>query len=138
MPEAWYKDGLRFTCTQCGNCCTGAPGYVWISDGEIAVLAKRVGLDEASFRRKYTRQVGNRGTSLVEKADNACVFFATGKGCTVYQDRPKQCRTWPFWKPLLRSQADWDAAGQGCPGIGRGKRHDAAAIAATAADDGLA
>ena len=24
--EPWYADGLAFTCTQCGNCCTGGPG----------------------------------------------------------------------------------------------------------------
>ena len=23
-PEPWYKDGLRFKCTGCGDCCTGA------------------------------------------------------------------------------------------------------------------
>ena len=28
--EPWYRDGLRFACTRCGACCTGAPGYVWV------------------------------------------------------------------------------------------------------------
>ena len=31
----WFDQGLTFTCQQCGNCCTGGPGYVWISDEEI-------------------------------------------------------------------------------------------------------
>lgn len=137
MAEPWYKDGLRFTCTQCGNCCTGAPGYVWISENEIATLAQRMGLDDASFRRKYTRTIPRRGVSLVEKPNNDCVFFARGKGCTIYEDRPKQCRTWPFWRPLLASPEDWDEAKGGCPGMGRGTLHSAQAIAAAAADDGL-
>lgn len=136
MPEVWYKEGLRFTCTQCGNCCTGAPGYVWIADQEIVDLAKRLGLDEASFRRKYTRTVKG-SVSLIEKANNDCVFFAAGKGCTVYAQRPKQCRTWPFWRSLVRSRGDWKAASQGCPGIDHGTLHGAAAIAASAADDGV-
>ena len=34
--QPWYKDGLGFQCTQCGDCCTGAPGYVWINAAEIA------------------------------------------------------------------------------------------------------
>ena len=38
----WYKDGLAFTCTQCGNCCTGGPGYVWLSDAEIDRFASMV------------------------------------------------------------------------------------------------
>lgn len=137
MAKAWFKEGLRFTCTQCGNCCTGAPGYVWINDGEILALAKRLGLDEATFRRKYTRAVGKRGISLTEKPNNDCVFFTKGKGCSVYEDRPKQCRTWPFWQPLLAKRSDWDAASEGCPGMNRGTLHDAVSIAQTAADDGL-
>ncbi|MFM7740581.1 MAG: YkgJ family cysteine cluster protein, partial [Planctomycetota bacterium] len=28
--EPWYKDGLRFQCSQCGDCCTGGAGYVWV------------------------------------------------------------------------------------------------------------
>ena len=39
-PEpTWYQDGLAFECTRCGACCTGAPGYVWVNDEEIARLA---------------------------------------------------------------------------------------------------
>ena len=30
----WYEDGLRFSCSQCGNCCTGPPGAVWFTDNE--------------------------------------------------------------------------------------------------------
>ncbi len=39
----WYQDGLRFTCTMCGKCCTGDPGYVWVTDEELAALAKFLG-----------------------------------------------------------------------------------------------
>ena len=28
MSDPWYNDGLRFTCTRCGHCCTGEPGFV--------------------------------------------------------------------------------------------------------------
>ncbi len=38
-PAPWYQDGLAFTCTQCGKCCTGDPGFVWVTDEEIAALA---------------------------------------------------------------------------------------------------
>ena len=138
MPQPWYQDGLRFTCTQCGNCCTGASGYVWVNDQESAALAARLGLDEQSFRRKYTRAVKNLGTSLTEKANNDCVFYDHGKGCTVYLDRPKQCRTWPFWKPVVDTRGDWQDAARNCPGMSKGRLHEAAAITASAADDGLA
>ena len=38
--DPWYRDGLAFTCTRCGACCTGAPGYVWVDADEIAALAE--------------------------------------------------------------------------------------------------
>jgi uncharacterized protein len=135
--QPWYRDGLRFACTQCGNCCTGAPGHVWVSEAEIAALAARVGLEVADFRRRYTRRVPRRGVSLIEKANHDCVFFQRGQGCTVYAERPKQCRTWPFWGGVVRDEESWRHAGEGCPGIGRGAVHDAASIAASVADDGL-
>ncbi len=136
--EPWYREGLKFTCTQCGNCCTGAPGNTWVSEAEIARLAARLGIDEAAFRKRYTREVRGRGVSLVEKSNNDCVFWAKKEGCTVYADRPRQCRTWPFWSRNLETSEDWEAAARGCPGMDRGAIHAAAKISAIAADDGLA
>ena len=137
MSEAWYKDGLRFSCTQCGRCCGGAPGDVWISEDEIERLATRFGMDSEGFRRKYTRKVRRRGVSLVEKANYDCIFFDKKRGCTVYEDRPLQCRTWPFWRSNLSSREAWDEESVGCPGMDRGSLFDESAIKEIAADDGL-
>jgi Fe-S-cluster containining protein len=140
MSRRWYAQGLRFTCTGCGNCCTGEPGFTWVSEREVASLADRLGLDEAAFRRRYTVQVHRNGsvlTSLVESAGGDCVFYRRGLGCTVYQDRPRQCRTWPFWRRIIASRAAWAAEAGGCPGMDHGDLHAASHIAATAADDGL-
>jgi hypothetical protein len=43
------------------------------------------------------------------------------KGCAIYDVRPTQCRTWPFWPSNLRSPDDWNRAAQKCPGINKGK-----------------
>ena len=134
----WYQDGLQFTCTQCGNCCGGAPGFVWVSEDEIAALAERLGLSEASFRRRYTETVYRRGVSLIEKADSHdCIFYDREKGCTVYEDRPQQCRTWPFWRSLIRDRDSWQSAAADCPGMNQGVLHSQEHIESTAADDGL-
>ena len=37
--DVWYAGGLRFQCTQCGDCCSGAEGYVWVNQAEIDALA---------------------------------------------------------------------------------------------------
>jgi uncharacterized protein len=138
--DAWYAAGLKFTCTQCGNCCTGAPGFTWVDDGEIARLARRLGLEESAFRSKYIRLAwrgGEQRASLVDKKNHDCVFYARGVGCTVYEDRPKQCRTWPFWRRVVESPEEWSDAARECPGIGRGRLHSAVEIADIAADDGI-
>ncbi|TWT67654.1 Flagellin N-methylase [Posidoniimonas polymericola] len=119
--EPWYKDGLRFKCTGCGDCCTGAPGYVWVNKAEIAALAAEVELSVAEFERKYIRKIGIR-KSLAEYSDGDCVFFdLESRGCRVYAARPRQCRTWPFWDSNLKSAEAWEETCQECPGSGKGK-----------------
>jgi uncharacterized protein len=119
--EPWFKDGLRFECTQCGNCCTGAPGFVWVNRDEIAALAKLVDMPVADFEQKYVRKVGIR-KSLIEYANGDCVFFdGQARKCTVYGARPRQCRTWPFWESNVDTKEAWQHTCQVCPGSGKGK-----------------
>ena len=121
MNKPWYHKGLQFTCTGCGGCCTGEPGYVWVNQAEIADLAKAVGLDLAEFESKYVRREGGR-RSLREEPGGDCVFYDREKdGCGVYQYRPRQCRTWPFWASNLRDEHDWEQTCQECPGAGTGE-----------------
>jgi hypothetical protein len=137
----WYAEGLRFSCTQCGKCCTGAPGFTWINDEEIDALVLHFGISRAEFLSRYTKTAWRKGEqriSLSEKPGGDCVFYQRGRGCTVYGLRPKQCKTWPFWGRLVASKTDWEDAAVDCPGINRGELHDAQTIRVTAADDGLA
>jgi len=117
--STWYAAGLRFTCQRCGACCTGAPGYVWLERGDAAAIAARLGMESAGFLARYTRRVDG-GLSLREEADGRCVFFETGVGCRVYEARPRQCRTWPFWARIVATPAAWEREAADCPGIGRG------------------
>jgi uncharacterized protein len=119
--EPWYKDGLRFECTQCGDCCTGAPGFVWVNQEEIDALAAKIGLGVDEFEKKYVRKIGIR-RSLVEFPNGDCVFFDTEKrNCSVYEARPRQCRTWPWWNSNLQSEKAWKETCEVCPGSGKGK-----------------
>lgn len=132
----WYRGGLRFACTRCGNCCTGEPGSVRVSEAETEGLAAFLGLDLADFHERFTRLLDDGATSLTERENHECVFWSATDGCTVYAARPRQCRTWPFWQRNLASPAHWTAAARGCPGIGRGAVHAAEAIRGLAAEDG--
>ncbi len=117
----WYRDGLCFSCTQCGNCCTGAPGVVWVTDEEIADIARITGKTVGEIRLFHTRIVGGR-VSLREFPNGDCTFFdPKTRGCTVYEARPAQCRTWPFWKSHLESPESWKRVKRECPGAGQGE-----------------
>lgn len=119
--QPWYRDGLRFQCTQCGDCCTGAPGFVWVTNDEIKLLADELGMSADEFEDVYVRQVGVR-RSLREFPNGDCVFFDTeARKCQVYNARPKQCRTWPFWDSNLKSETAWKQTCEVCPGSGKGK-----------------
>ena len=119
-PESWYRDGLRFTCTQCGDCCTGEPGYVWVTEEELAALADFRGEPLEQVRALYTRRA-RRGLTLREKGNGDCVFYDRKKGCTVYPVRPTQCRTWPFWESNVATPEAWEHTCSVCPGSGRGE-----------------
>jgi len=138
--KTWYADGLNFTCTQCGNCCTGGPGFVWISDVEITRLAEHLKMTEQAVKQKYCRMVSGR-LSLKERktpeGNYDCIFLKampatapekgelpqTRKYCSVYTVRPLQCRTWPFWSGNLATPAAWDRAAERCHGMNAGRRH---------------
>lgn len=133
----WYAEGLKFQCTQCGNCCTGGPGYVWLSDVEIDRFAASLNIERTAFLKKYCRLI-NGHVSLKERKnlrnEYDCVFLKEidietdgkiGKKrvCTCYDVRPLQCRTWPFWDGLLGSKKAWDSAKKTCPGLDRGRAY---------------
>ncbi len=129
MTKEWYADGLRFECTQCGNCCTGPPGAVWFSDEEASSMAEQLGLDEHEFRLRYAHRIEGRWSLIERKTEHGydCVFLdrttTPGKAtCSMYSVRPMQCRTWPFWPEMLESKRAWTSFKRGtpCPGMDSG------------------
>jgi Fe-S-cluster containining protein len=104
----------------CGKCCTGEPGYVWVSDEDLAAIAAFRKEPVEEVRGLHTRKTKGRRT-LREKENGDCVFYDRAKGCTVYPVRPAQCRTWPFWDSNLETPEAWDRTTQICPGSGTGE-----------------
>ena len=146
--QTWYGDGLRFTCTQCGNCCTGGPGFVWISVEEVVRLATHLKQTPEEVVEKYCRKVDGK-FSLRERrnarGEYDCIFLKEIKAqrregdetvvyskrvCTVYDVRPLQCRTWPFWTENLRDAESWARSSKRCPGMSVGKKYSLRQIVA--------
>lgn len=121
----WYDEGIRFTCTQCGNCCTGPSGYVWFTPDEAAAIAKNLGMTEKAFRDRYARKLKGRWSLKEVPGDHGydCVFLRRDESgralCSIYPARPAQCRTWPFWPYNLKSMRTYiNVARQTpCPGM---------------------
>lgn len=120
MSELWYRDGLRFRCTQCGNCCTGEPGFVWVDEEEMVAIAEHLG-EPMEVVRDYYAKAGHRGRTLREKENGDCVFYDRDAGCLVYPVRPRQCRTWPFWANNVKSEKAWQRTAEDCPGCNQGE-----------------
>lgn len=84
-------------------------------------MADALEMEIESFRSKFLRRVGER-YSLVEYPDGDCILLdPETRGCLVYQSRPLQCRTWPFWGSNLESKRAWRDTCRVCPGAGVGK-----------------
>lgn len=119
--QPWYRDGLRFECTGCGDCCSGEPGYVWVGDEEIRQMAVHLEISVEAFEERFIRRIG-RQKSLIEYPGGDCVFLERdSRRCSVYAARPVQCRTWPFWTSNLQSRKAWRETCQACPGSGQGR-----------------
>lgn len=132
-PE-WFADpdlgepGLRFNCTMCGNCCTGPSGFVRFTEEEAQRLARRLGVTNEEFMERYTMTVEGEPSLNEVRTEHGydCVFLDREKipgraVCGVYEDRPTQCRTWPFWQSNLKNPRTWAKASKTCPGMNTGK-----------------
>lgn len=113
----WYSDGLEFECQQCGQCCTGAPGYVWLEDTDYKNMSEHLEITIEEFTRKFVRKTSKGGYSLIEKENYDCIFFDKSKGCTVYEARPIQCKTYPFWPENMINKNEWNRLKRLCPGV---------------------
>lgn len=119
-----FKDGYRYSfnslaCATCGgHCCRGESGYIWINYEEIDKFSSYLKLTVEEFSTTYLMKVGHR-YSLVEKElganDLACVFFdENAQQCSIYEYRPSQCRTFPFWEMFKNNEDEVRAE---CPGV---------------------
>lgn len=72
-----------------------------------------------SFRKRYLAEDENGESVLVLKDNGDCAFW--DDGCRIYPARPRQCRTFPFWKETLVSRKSWEELKDFCHGIDAGK-----------------
>ena len=113
--QPWYHAGLRFVCTGCGVCCSGA-GRVWLSDEEITRLGVSLSLSTETFVDQYVDRDSGRWALKEDPRTGDCTFLRETR-CTIYEARPRQCRTFPWWPSTLESEARWRDTARSCEGI---------------------
>jgi len=118
LPDG-LRDGVRFRCTECGACCTGAPGRVRVSEAELAVLAAFRNQPLAALKATCARRMEGEWLLVENPGNGDCVFFKDNR-CAVHPVKPTQCRLYPFWFRNVRSDAAWARTCAECPGIGQG------------------
>jgi Fe-S-cluster containining protein len=125
----FYAQGLRFSCTRCSACCRFESGFVFLSEKDATLLGDALNMEYKSFTEAYCRWIpaenGDFQLSLKEKSNYDCIFWAKSpiEGCMVYEKRPLQCRSYPFWPTIVNDKDSWEVNARSCPGMGSGKLH---------------
>lgn len=122
--KPWWHKGVRFTCTQCGNCCrtNGKYAYVYMNGGEITQAAEHLKMNVREFRKKYITK--EHGLEFVKDPQKDCHFLTGAGKCSIHPVKPKQCRDWPFWEENLASEKVWkEEVTAICPGVKKGSEN---------------
>lgn len=117
----WWAEGVRFQCQGSGKCCTshGEFGFVFLTLEDRRRIAQHLGTSTSAFTRKYCA-LYHGAYHLNEDLKNPDCLFLKGKRCGIYEARPTQCRTWPFWPEVMSPKAWKKEVVSFCPGVGKG------------------
>jgi len=128
----FYCNGLYFSCIRCSSCCRHESGYVYLSKNDVSRLISHLKIESKAFIKSFCRWIPSMNEieqlSLKEKRNLDCIFWAGSSenfdgGCSVYEARPLQCRSFPFWQSVLYDKNSWKATARECPGMDKGFLH---------------
>lgn len=106
MSNLMKEDGFNYSfnpsaCESCqGRCCTGESGYIYVTKSEIEKISTLLDMQIQDFVNKYLfKKMYKYSIKEVQhEGSYECVFYdRTSNGCKIYDARPTQCKTFPFW-----------------------------------------
>lgn len=120
------KKNIKFQCQDnCGKCCVshGEYGFTYLTEEDMVRLEKHLGVNRDQFAEEglfdYTRHgKGKKKMWYLKNTKQSCTFLV-GTKCGIYEARPIQCRTFPFWPENMNAKA-WRELKNFCPGIDKG------------------
>ncbi len=78
-------------CLTCGRCCRFL--QVTVDDEDVLRLARRLKCTVHEFTARFVRTATDGCSHL---ASTPCPFLKPDNRCSVYEDRPKSCRDFPY------------------------------------------
>ena len=111
--EPWYMEEseLPFECTGCGKCCR-TKGDVYMDPEETLAASKLLNLSVREFTDQYAKMedVESGWTLLRSKSEEgSCIFLnEENNQCQIYEARPLQCSTYPFWPRIMSNKNSWN------------------------------
>ena len=125
----WYTDGIRFECQSSGKCCSsrGEYGFVYLTKSDRENMAAELSLSVPDFIKKYCKMQGKNVYYLKSEDSPDCVFLNKNK-CEIYQARPMQCKTWPFWPESMDAKVWRKEIASFCPGVNKGRLYSQSEI----------
>lgn len=124
----WFQDrsSLPFECTSCGKCCQ-TKGHVYMNPDEFEAAANLLEVSKQDFIQQFAShksvETKSNGEERVwirlrddsqlsendqSKESHGCIFLKEDNTCRIYEARPTQCSTYPFWPDLLASKKAWN------------------------------
>jgi Fe-S-cluster containining protein len=91
LPELHQEAFSKIDCLQCANCCKNySPRF---KTPDIKRLSKHLKMRESDFIDTYLK-VDEEGDFVAKTAP--CPFLAANNSCSVYEQRPSDCRRFPY------------------------------------------
>ena len=93
-------DYFSFDCDRCGDCCRNIKDSVMVECLDLYRLARFFGMEMSDVVLQYTNTAFLAWAFPVfmlktKQHGDACIFLKASK-CSVYQARPRTCRTYPL------------------------------------------
>lgn len=135
------KNGFKFSCQQCGKCCTGkGEGEIFVYKPDLEIIFKHFNCDSITKKREFVQKyLTTTSQSFVlrnpktgfkkyynfdtlifkETGDNEdCCFLEEGNTCSIWDIKPYQCIIYPLWRVLLTNESGWKENSKKCKGVG--------------------
>lgn len=119
--EKWWANGVQFECQGSGKCCVshGEFGYVYMTLEDRKRMAEVLGMTTREFVKEHCHK--DDGIWCLKPIESGDCRFLKDKKCSVYEGRPTQCRTWPFWPDVMKAKEWSKEVAAFCPGVGKGR-----------------